>query len=137
MCFNQKGDISTLNGRSLKLVDKSTCLGSSVLSTVNDISTLLAKPLTAIDRLSVIRNRFSKQRSRQFYYIDATQRCELSVWRSLMIIALECSELYRINPGGNIPQNTSFTATYLLSRKPSKLDEQDMRDTAGEVRTNS
>ena len=33
MCFNQKGDISTLGGSSLKLVDKLTYLGSSVSST--------------------------------------------------------------------------------------------------------
>ena len=33
MCFNQTGDISTLNGSSLKLVDKFTYLGSSVSST--------------------------------------------------------------------------------------------------------
>ena len=33
MCFNQKGDISTLGGSSLKLVDKFTYLGSSVSST--------------------------------------------------------------------------------------------------------
>ena len=30
MCFNQRGDISTLNGSSLNLVDKFTYLGSSV-----------------------------------------------------------------------------------------------------------
>ena len=33
MCFNQTGDISTLNGSSLKLVDKFTYLENSVLST--------------------------------------------------------------------------------------------------------
>ena len=33
MCFNQTGDISTINGSSLKLVDKFTYLGSSVSST--------------------------------------------------------------------------------------------------------
>ena len=33
MCFNQKGDISTRDGTSLKLVDKYTYLRSSVLST--------------------------------------------------------------------------------------------------------
>ena len=31
-CFNQRGDISTLNGSSLKLVDKFTYLGNSVSS---------------------------------------------------------------------------------------------------------
>ena len=33
MCYNQTGDISTLDGTPLKLVDKFTYLGSSVLST--------------------------------------------------------------------------------------------------------
>ena len=43
MCFNQTGDISTLNGSSLKLVDKFTYLGSSVSSTETDINSRLAK----------------------------------------------------------------------------------------------
>ena len=33
ICFNQRGDISTLNGSSLKLVDKFTYLGSRQIST--------------------------------------------------------------------------------------------------------
>ena len=39
---------------SLKLVDKFTCLGSSVSSTEKDIDTQLTKAWTAIDRLSII-----------------------------------------------------------------------------------
>ena len=54
MCFNQRGDISTRNGRSLKLVDKFTYLGSSVSSTETDINKWQAKAWTAIDKLSVI-----------------------------------------------------------------------------------
>ena len=54
MCLNQTGDISTLNGSALKLVDKFTYLGSSVSSTETDIDTRLAKTWTAIDRLSVV-----------------------------------------------------------------------------------
>ena len=54
MCFNQTSDISTLNGSSLKLVDKFTYLGSSVSSTEKDINTQLAKAWTAIDRLLII-----------------------------------------------------------------------------------
>ena len=54
MCFNQRGDISTLNSGSLKLVDKFTYLGSSVSSTNTDINTQLAKAWVAIDMLSVI-----------------------------------------------------------------------------------
>ena len=41
------------------------------------------------------------------------------------------------SPGGNTPQDTNCTATYLLSRKLFKLDEPDMQDTAGEAGTNS
>ena len=33
MCFNKKRDISTINGVSLKLVDKFSYLGSSISST--------------------------------------------------------------------------------------------------------
>ena len=54
MCFNQKGDISTLDGTSLKLVDKFSYLGSSVSSTEKDVDTRLTKAWTAIDRLLII-----------------------------------------------------------------------------------
>ena len=54
MCFNQRVDIFPLNGRTLKLVDKFTYLGSSVSSTENDINTRQVKVWTIIDRLSVI-----------------------------------------------------------------------------------
>ena len=43
ICFNQTGDISTLNSSSLKLVDKFAYLGSSVSSTETDINMHLAK----------------------------------------------------------------------------------------------
>ena len=54
MCFNQKGDMSTRDRTSLKLVDKFIYLGSSVSSTKKDIDTRLTKAWTAIDRLSII-----------------------------------------------------------------------------------
>ena len=54
MCFNQRDNISTLNGSPLNLVDKFTYLGSSVSSTKTDINTQLAKAWTAIYRLLVI-----------------------------------------------------------------------------------
>ena len=54
MCFNQRGDISILNGRSLKLVDEFTDLGTNVSSTENDINMRLAGAWTAIDKLSVV-----------------------------------------------------------------------------------
>ena len=54
MCYNQTGDISTLEGTPLKLVDKFTYLGSSVETTEKDIETRLTKAWTAINRLSTI-----------------------------------------------------------------------------------
>ena len=54
MCYNQTGNIATLDGASLKLVDKFTYLGSSVSSTEKDIDTRLTKAWKAIDRLSII-----------------------------------------------------------------------------------
>ena len=45
-CFNQRGDISTLNGSSLKLVDKFIYLGSSVSSTETDTNMRLAEAWT-------------------------------------------------------------------------------------------
>ena len=54
MCYNQTGDISTLDGTPLKLVDKFTYLGNSVSSTEKNIDTRLTKTWTAINRLSII-----------------------------------------------------------------------------------
>ena len=54
MCYNQTGNITTLDGASLKLVDKFLYLGSSVSSTEKDIDPRLTKAWTAIDRLSII-----------------------------------------------------------------------------------
>ena len=54
MCYNQTSNIATLDGASLKLVDKFTYLRSSVTSTEKDIDTRLTKAWTAIDRLSII-----------------------------------------------------------------------------------
>ena len=54
MCYNQKGDILTLDGTSLKMVDEFTYLGSSVSSNEKDIDTRLTKAWRAINRLSII-----------------------------------------------------------------------------------
>ena len=54
MCYNQTGDISTLERTPLKLVDKFTYHGSSISSNEKDIDTRLTKAWTAINRLSII-----------------------------------------------------------------------------------
>ena len=68
MCYNQTGNITTLDGASLRPVDKFTNLGSSVSSTENDIDTRLTKAWTAIDRLSVIwKSDLTDKRKRSFF----------------------------------------------------------------------
>ena len=90
MCYNQTGDISTLDGTPLKLVDKFTYLGSSVSSTEKDIDTRLTKAWTAINRLSIIWKSdltdkmkvFSRQRSHRYCYMDALHGLQQNDWRS-------------------------------------------------------
>ena len=77
MCYNQTGDISTLEETPLKLVDKFTYLGSSVESTEKDIETRLTKAWTAINRLSIIwksdltDKMKRRQRSHRYCYMGA------------------------------------------------------------------
>ena len=73
MCYNQTGDISTLEGTSLKLVDKFTYLGSSVESTEKDIETRLTKAWTAINRLSIIwKSDLTDKMKRSFFQAAVT-----------------------------------------------------------------
>ena len=73
MCYNQTGDISTLEGTPLKLVDKFTYLGSRVESTEKDMETRLAKAWTAINRLSIIwKSDLTDKMKRSFFQAAVT-----------------------------------------------------------------
>ena len=73
MCYNQTGDISTLDRNPLKLVDKFTYLGSSVESTEKDIETRLTKAWTAINRLSIIwKSDLTDKMKRSFFQTAVT-----------------------------------------------------------------
>ena len=74
MCYNQTGDITTLD--SLKLVDKFTYLGSRVSSTKKDIVTQLTKAWTAIDRLSII------------WKSDLTDKMKRSFFQAVVVLIL-------------------------------------------------
>ena len=79
MCFNQTGVISTLNGSSLKLVDKFTYEGSNISSTGTDINTWLTKAWTAIDSLSVIwKSNLTDKMKRSFF--PSNGRVDTAVW---------------------------------------------------------
>ena len=70
MCYNHTGDISTLDGTPLKLVDKFTYLGSSV---EKDINTRLTKAWTAIKRLSIIwKSDLTDKMKRSFFQAAVT-----------------------------------------------------------------
>ena len=83
MCYNQTGDISTLDGTPLKLVDKFTYLGSSVASTKKDIDTRLTKACTAINRLSIIwKSDLTDKMKRSFFQAAVTSilLCGCTTW---------------------------------------------------------
>ena len=92
MCYNQTGDIFTLDGTSLKLVDKFTNLGSSVSSSEKDINTRLTKAWTANDRLSII------------WKSDLTDKMKCSFFQTAVVSIL----LYG---------NTTWTLTKRLEKK--------------------
>ena len=76
MCYNQTGNISTLNRTSLKLLDKFTNLGSSISSTEKDIDTRLTKAWTAIDRLSIL------------WKSDLTNKMKCSFFQAAVVLIL-------------------------------------------------
>ena len=147
MCYNQTGDISTLEGTPLKLVDKFTYLGSSVESTEKDIETRLAKAWTAINRLSIIwKSDLTDKMKRSFFQAAVTsillygcttwtltkrleKKLDGNYTRMLRAILNKSWRQHptRHQPYGHLP----------LSQKLFKLDEPDMQDTAREAGTNS
>ena len=81
MCFNQTGDISTLDGTSLKLVDKFTYQGTNVSSTGKEIDTWLTKKWTAIDRLSIIwKSDLTDKMKRSFYQAAVELISDVLLW---------------------------------------------------------
>ena len=76
MCYNQTGNISTLDRTSLKVEDKFTYLGSSVSSTEKDIDTRLTKAWTAIGKQSII------------WKSDLTDKMKCSFFQAAVVLIL-------------------------------------------------
>ena len=107
ICYNQTGDISTLDGTSLKLVDKFTYLGSSVSSTEKGIDTRLTKAWTAIDRLSIIwKSDLTDKMKRSLLLYGCTTWTLTKRLEKKTAITQECCEQYWASTGGNTPQDT-------------------------------
>ena len=148
MCFNQAGDISTLDGTSLKLVDKFTCLGSSVSSTEKDIDTRLTKIWTTIDKLPVIwKSDLTDKMKHSFFQAAVVSKLLYGCTTWTLTKQLEkkldgnytrmlrgiLNKSWRQHPTkhqlyGHLPPP---------SRKLSKLDEPDTQDTGGGAGTSS
>ena len=147
MCYNQTGDISTLDGTPLKLVDKFTYLGSSVSSTEKDIDIQITKAWTAIDRLSVIWKSDLTDKMKHSFFQVAIMSILLygcTTWTLTKWLEKKLDSNYTrmlraiLNKSWrNTPQTANYTATYHPSWKLSKLDKPDMQDTAGEAETSS
>ena len=147
MCYNQTGDISTLEGTPLKLVDKFTYLGSSVESTEKDIETRLAKAWTAINRLSIIwKSDLTNKMKRSFFQAAVTSillyGCTTWTLTKRLEKKLDGNYTRMLRAILNKSWRQHLTRHQLYghlppSQKLFKLDEPDMQDTAGEAGTNS
>ena len=134
MCYNQTGDITTLDGTPLKLVDKFSYLGSSVTSIEKDIDTRLTKAWTAIDRLSIIwKSDLTDKMKRSFFQVPVVSI--LLYGCTTWTLDGNYTRMLRAILNKSLRQHP--TATCLPSQKLSKLDEPDMQDTAGEAGTSS
>ena len=147
MCYNQTNDNSTLDGSSLKLVYKFTYLRSSVSSTEKDNHTRLTKAWTAINRLSIIWKSDLTDKMKRSFFQAAVVSILLygcTTWTQTKRLEKKLDGNYTrmlravLNKSWRQhPQDTNYTATCLLLRKLSKLDEPDMQDTAGEAGTST
>ena len=142
MCFNQRDDISTLNGSSLKREDMFTYQGSSVSSTEADINRRQAKAWTAIDRLSVIRKSGLTDKIKRSFFQAAVLSILLygcTTWTLTKRVEKKLDGNYTrmLRAILNNCWQQHSTKQLLYGHLPSKLDEPDMQGTAGEVGTNS
>ena len=109
MCYNQTGDISTLDGTPLKLVDKFTYLGSSVASTEKDIDTRLTKAWTATNRLSIIwKSDLTDKMKRSFFQAAVTS-----------ILLYGCTTWTR-EAGRQLHKNAACNLEQVLAATPDK-----------------
>ena len=144
MCYNQTGNISTIDGTSLKLVDKFTYLGSSVSLTEKDFDTRLTK--TWEPKLSIIwKSDLTHKMKRSFFQAAVVSilpyGCTTWTLTKRLEKKLDCNYTRMLRailnkPGGSTPQGTNYTAS-CLQWKLSKSGETDMQDTAGEAGTSS
>ena len=115
LCFNQRAYISTVNGRSLKLVDKFTYLESSISSTEKDINTRLAKAWTANGSLSVIwKSDLTDKIKRNFF--PSNSSVDTAIWMDYM----DTSKTYGEKAWRQIHKNAASNTEQFLEATPHK-----------------
>ena len=115
MCYNQTGDISTLEGTPLKLVDKFTYLGSSVESTEKDIETRLTKAWTAINRLSIIwKSDLTDKMKRRL--LPGSGHIDTAIWMHYMDANKTAGE----ETGWQLHKNAACNSEQVLAATPHK-----------------
>ena len=112
LCYNHTGDISTLDGTSLKLVDKFTYLGSSVSSTEKDIDMRLTKTWTANDRLSII----WKSDLTDKKFLPGSGRIDTAVW----IRYMDANKTAGKEAGRQLHKNAASNLEQVLAARPHK-----------------
>ena len=103
---------ATLDGTSLKLVDKFTHLGSSVSSTEKDIDTRLTKAWTAIDRLSIIwKSNLTDKMKRSFFQAAVVSILlnGCTTWTLIKTVGEEARRQLYKNVASNIEQVLAAT----------------------------
>ena len=121
MCYNQTGDISTLEGTPLKLVDKFTYLGSSVESTEKDIETRLTKAWTAINRLSTIwKSDLTDKMKRSFFQAAVTSILLYGCTTWTLTPISKTIKIRRTRHGGHCWRSRSELISDILQWTPSQ-----------------
>ena len=147
ICFNQNqnGDIFTLKGCSLKRNEQVQILRKPRLIYGKQHQYVTSED---IDRLSVIWTSDLSDKIKRNFFHDVNVsilQCGCTTWKLTKhiketldgTIPQGCFGLYWWNPGSNISQNLQLYNHLPPSLKSSKPVEEDMQDTAGEVRTKS
>ena len=85
MCYWPNGDIFTLDGKRLKVVDNFTYLGRDISSTERDINTRIGKAWTAMDRLSTV------------WKSDLTDKLKREFFQAVALSVLQYGCIYNIH----------------------------------------
>ena len=117
--------ISTLNDKTLKLIDLFTYYDRNVSSTENDKNIPLAKAISGIYRLSIVwksdQSKYSKQ---EFFKLCQSKYCTMNTYETpgeaIGKLHKNAACFFKVILGSNTQQKNSFQVTHFPSHKSSK-----------------